>query len=840
MPAPMPLKIGNLTKTENTQSSQPYKRAIKLIYNPQEEINAPQMLSSQFYHPDPAIAPLAYSSNTTITNNTNIILVGNAGKYKINTSGQSPREIIQNKVNASKSLGATHIRKTSGGPTAGFPNRILIKKMLNKFSKDKNSNTTAVPESINMKPSFLDDHNLTVSANKAETRPPSEASTNYHGSGTKRPISGMHTHSQSKESNKTIIPPSKSTKLEENHKRYKSGMTLADCTRKTPETGLHSKNYTRPNSKNRHDENPTLPTDKKPTPTVKKSQDLATIGAHHKNVKSEIPSGDSSGVDFSTIPIGNQKLQSHKASFRVDLVSKFGVSLPDSGHTIKKQDLPSLAEICKEFKLDPKREKELIEISDLIKKYWKEMGRAPKTEVKYYKIGKMLGKGAFGRVSLGIHKLTGKFVAVKSISKKVMTDESSKTKVLREVSIWEQLQHPSVIRLYETFESEKHLLYVEELCVGGDLLTYVRKRRKLKENVAKFVLKQILDGLYYCHSKNILHRDIKLDNILLNADGMVKICDFGVSKVVRKGERMVEQCGTPAYIAPEILRDKGYEGFAVDIWSAGVVLFAMIYGTVPFKANNMSELHKLIIKGKYTLKPCASEDCRDLLKKMLEPDPKKRYTIPQILCHKWFSNYDPSISLFTFEEKENIKKEFTYSQARMNRNQAQNDCAPTSTIESDWFTEQNIDCSQSDLTRNITSKSVILAPFNSTLTHQSDMHDSVKELLVEKKSIKLCSKVRDIDRQYEKNFNCEVDNGVYNKFAYDTESKDLDSSQLNPLASNEGSFENDKKEDSEDEKIKNLSPAEIKKREETSKAVQEMLLNSLVPKPITISILYNI
>lgn len=114
-------------------------------------------------------------------------------------------------------------------------------------------------------------------------------------------------------------------------------------------------------------------------------------------------------------------------------------------------------------------------------------------------------------------------MAVKSISKQVMKDEVSKNKVLREVSIWEQLRHPSVIRLFETVETEKNLLYVEELCACGDLLSYVRKRRRLKENVAKFLLKQILDGLYYCHSKNILHRDVKLDNILLNSEGMIKV-----------------------------------------------------------------------------------------------------------------------------------------------------------------------------------------------------------------------------------------------------------------------------------------------------------------------------
>ena len=167
----------------------------------------------------------------------------------------------------------------------------------------------------------------------------------------------------------------------------------------------------------------------------------------------------------------------------------------------------------------------ILEVIDAIKKSWNESKCPPITTVSFYRIGKLLGKGAFGKVNLGIHKLSGKLVALKSITKKVMTDEHSKNKVLREVSIWGQLQHKSIIRLYESFESKKHILYVSELCSGGDLLTYVRKRRKLKEKVAKFILKHILDGLYYCHSKGILHRDIKLDNILLNSEGMIKV-DF--------------------------------------------------------------------------------------------------------------------------------------------------------------------------------------------------------------------------------------------------------------------------------------------------------------------------
>ena len=214
---------------------------------------------------------------------------------------------------------------------------------------------------------------------------------------------------------------------------------------------------------------------------------------------------------------------------------------------------------------------------------------------------------------------------------------------------------------------------------------------------------------------------------------------------------MTEKCGTPAYIAPEILENKGYEGFAVDIWSTGVVLYAMIYGTVPFKANNMAELHNLIMKGNYVLKPSASEDARDLLKKILEVDPKKRLTIPQILCHRWFADYNPNVTLFTEEEKENINKEFAHNK-RLNRNILQ-EGKSNNTVDSDWFVEQNIDLSQSELTRNITSKSIILAPFNTTKSNESGLNIG-DELVHDRKKIRLGSKVKDIDRQYEKNNNC--------------------------------------------------------------------------------------
>jgi len=184
------------------------------------------------------------------------------------------------------------------------------------------------------------------------------------------------------------------------------------------------------------------------------------------------------------------------------------------------------------------------------------------TETQFYRVGRVLGKGAFGKVNLAINRLTNKFVALKSINKSFLNEEESKKKVMQEFNMLRRIKrHRSIVRLYESFETEKHIVFVMEVCGAGDLLTYVRKRRKLKEDQAKYIFKQLIEGIRYVNYKGILHRDIKLDNILLTSEGEIRICDFGVSKLVREGEIMTEQCGTPAYIAPEVFEGRGYEGF---------------------------------------------------------------------------------------------------------------------------------------------------------------------------------------------------------------------------------------------------------------------------------------
>jgi serine/threonine protein kinase len=318
--------------------------------------------------------------------------------------------------------------------------------------------------------------------------------------------------------------------------------------------------------------------------------------------------------------------------------------------------------------------------------------------------------------------------------------------------------------------------------VGGDLLTYVRKRRRLKESLAKYLFLQIIDGLRYMHSKGILHRDVKLDNILLDETGKLKICDFGVSRFSKPGQLMTEQCGTPAYIAPEILKGRGYTGFGIDVWSAGVVLYAMLYGSVPFKGNGIQEMHPCILAGDYKLGDEASDSAKDLLRKILTVDENKRYTIDQILEHEWMQNIKPKDNIFSSEELEEIDNDFNISKAKNIYNLYKMNTFNTDMHEMP-FTEGNIDSTQNALIKNVTTKSVVLAPFNSTLSdiQFSLFKDMVSQTILKKKILKFKGRVKELDREYEKNNNGDLDNGVYNRNTESLLESVQDSIQVNKL-----------------------------------------------------------
>ena len=174
--------------------------------------------------------------------------------------------------------------------------------------------------------------------------------------------------------------------------------------------------------------------------------------------------------------------------------------------------------------------------------HFQERGQPMPTTHEFYRIGNKLGEGAFRKVCVSQHKLSGHFVAIKCLRKKELNKQvECKKKVAQDMQILQHLtRNQNVVKLYDSFETASHLCFVMELCAGGDLLGFVRRRKKLDETIAKFLFKQVAKGLAYCHRNRVLHRDIKLENLLLDDEGTVKICDFGVSQLLNKATDMVK------------------------------------------------------------------------------------------------------------------------------------------------------------------------------------------------------------------------------------------------------------------------------------------------------------
>ena len=347
-----------------------------------------------------------------------------------------------------------------------------------------------------------------------------------------------------------------------------------------------------------------------------------------------------------------------------------------------------------------------------------------------------------------MHILTGRIVAIKSFNKKKFKNEKAKNKIYHEINLMKNLRHSYIVKLLDTFETDNHLLIIMENIAGGDLLTYVKKRSKLSEKISKYIFKQLLLAINYIHSKNIVHRDIKLDNVLIDLNNNIKLCDFGVGKMVHEKEVLSDQCGTPAYIAPEILVNKGYNGFGVDVWSSGVVLYTMLSGNVPFKANNLNDLQNMIITGSFQEINGISKECNDLLHKLLQINPKKRITVEEALNHPWLKgNEDNKLTLFTKAEMVLLSKNyFDY------RN-----CSKEEMIEN--FTLKNLNTKDINENKNNLTKSFIFAPFNTSYEDQNEIHLE-NNLSIENNLILFDENINILNRQYELNNNGEIDHGI--------------------------------------------------------------------------------
>ena len=244
-----------------------------------------------------------------------------------------------------------------------------------------------------------------------------------------------------------------------------------------------------------------------------------------------------------------------------------------------------------------------------------------------YRLSKTLGIGAFGKVKLAEHVTTGHKVAVKILNRAKIVALDMTEKVKREINILQRCTHPHIIRLYEVIDTPTDIFVVMEYVSNGELFDYIVSKGRLAPDEARHFFHQIVSGVEYCHYHHIVHRDLKPENLLLDADNNIKIADFGLSNVMRDGEFLRTSCGSPNYAAPEVISGHLYAGPEVDVWSCGVILYALLCGSLPFDDESIPNLFKKIKSGMYSLPSHLSQLARDLIPRMLVVDPMKRVTV---------------------------------------------------------------------------------------------------------------------------------------------------------------------------------------------------------------------
>ena len=258
-----------------------------------------------------------------------------------------------------------------------------------------------------------------------------------------------------------------------------------------------------------------------------------------------------------------------------------------------------------------------------------------------YILGEEIGSGAFGKVLLGKHILTGEKVAIKILDKMILNQNPEDYELVKkEISILKLVKHKYIVQLYEILQTAQHIFIIMEYCEGKEILDYILTKNRLNELESLKYFQQLINCLFYLHSQNIAHRDIKIDNMLLDINKDLKLIDFGLSTKYSDDDLLDQPCGTVVYAAPEVLEGKEYHGMLADVWSSGIVLYGMLAGYLPFSEKNDEENKKLVIKGQITMPDFFSDKVKDLLKHMLDVNPMTRYTLQEIKDHPWFNTVD--------------------------------------------------------------------------------------------------------------------------------------------------------------------------------------------------------
>ncbi|XP_008808322.1 CBL-interacting protein kinase 18-like [Phoenix dactylifera] len=255
-----------------------------------------------------------------------------------------------------------------------------------------------------------------------------------------------------------------------------------------------------------------------------------------------------------------------------------------------------------------------------------------------YEVGRLLGKGSFAKVYYARNIGTSQSVAIKVIDKQKVLKVGLIDQIKREISVMRLVRHPNVVQLYEVMATKSKIYFVLEYVKGGELFNKVSKG-KLKEDVARKYFQQLISAVDFCHSRGVYHRDLKPENLLLDDNGSLKVSDFGLSALAeskRQDGLLHTTCGTPAYVAPEVIRRKGYDGAKADIWSSGVILFVLLAGSLPFHDPNLMEMYRKIGKAEFKCPIWFPSDVRRLLLRVLNPNPSTRISIAKIMENPWF------------------------------------------------------------------------------------------------------------------------------------------------------------------------------------------------------------